>query len=704
MASWLLPSYGEATTRADWLAVAAPYVAFSDFTSLCLVSRRCWALFAPRLWCNVLVSARRAGLDASNDLAWWLDFAFGRLAHVAPATRALVRLLDATDFAKQTHLCREHQLLLQALHHAVGLLPRLSCLVVAADPSLMLRGHAVALRLLSLAHCPSRLPASLFALPALESLVYLDASSLPGSLASLLQPGLFCCLRVLKLRSREIDNATLAALARRFGQQLWSLDVSDNRLTDAATQMLCHWCIAPQSLPSAAHFDVEGALELVPHHAPPWPCLYAIRESQHSAAHGHAQRYLVDPPAYAPPHARLDGQEPPRCDSLHAALQVLALDETDARLEAWRQSRGLTHVHVDLSCFGIQDLVRMSRGHLEHLDCASVPLLPRHSPVYSLWPPSARLHGMIGASHLFRPVWSSNLRTLRIHHSLVTQLPTLQADALSPLARLYLAETLILPRVQAAYPQDAFVPSMNPRLTSLTLTCIPRRSAGPLISSLIDFVRLLAVEEGARHEASLDASWRHARLLQGLTHLTLEFEPDAMDDEPGFSFFNDQESRHGPWLTLAAHSSPPVHGSSMPDPDTDHVLCDVGSNLSLPVWIGSRHVDASSSLLRQYRRNALEQDLRDAISPATRAQVQAGAPRASLIFQKAWCATVMPSELDAPAPAELAAMRDVLAELKAYRASTRACYQASTRARPGEPHCFWTGRLQVVLPPSVAHL
>ncbi|PHH59004.1 hypothetical protein CDD82_2583 [Ophiocordyceps australis] len=425
--------------------------------------------------------------------------------------------------------------------------------------------------------------------------------------------------------------------------------------------------------------------------------LLAIRESLHSAAFCHPQRHLVDSPAYAPRHARLDASSPPRCDSLHAAAHALVLPETHPRRHAWAASAGLSHVHMDLSCFGVQDLVRMSRGHLELLDCATVALLPRGSPVYKLWPRHASLLAMIGATHLFRPVWSSNLRSLRIHHSLVTQLPTLQAAALSPLARLYLAETLILPRVQAAYPHDAFIPAMNPRLTSLTLTCIPRRSAGPLIASLIDFVHLLAVEEAAMRDASLDPSCRHARLLTGLTHLTLEFEPDAMDQDQGFSFFHPE-----PRLTLAAHSTPSVHGSSMPDPDTDHVMCDVGSHAAVPVWIGPRHAHASS-LLRQYRRNALHQDLRDAVSPATRAQVEAGAPRASLIFQKAWCATVMPPVLDAPAPAELEAMRDVLAELKASRASARARYQASQPRRPGEPLYFWTGRLQVVTGPSLAH-
>jgi hypothetical protein len=61
-----LPSYQEATSRPDWLVVAAPYVDTADYHSLCLVNRHFWAVFAPRLWVDILRMVRIRGLDPSD--------------------------------------------------------------------------------------------------------------------------------------------------------------------------------------------------------------------------------------------------------------------------------------------------------------------------------------------------------------------------------------------------------------------------------------------------------------------------------------------------------------------------------------------------------------------------------------------------------------------------------------------------------------
>lgn len=68
-----LPSYREATAKLDWLCLVAPYVAFPDYAALCLVSRRFWHVFAPRLWENLFRSVRLAGLDPSDgEWQWFL--------------------------------------------------------------------------------------------------------------------------------------------------------------------------------------------------------------------------------------------------------------------------------------------------------------------------------------------------------------------------------------------------------------------------------------------------------------------------------------------------------------------------------------------------------------------------------------------------------------------------------------------------------
>lgn len=61
-----LPSYQEAIAETDWLALVAPYVFFSDYRSLCLVSGRFWNTFAPRLWRDILRAVRLCGLDPSD--------------------------------------------------------------------------------------------------------------------------------------------------------------------------------------------------------------------------------------------------------------------------------------------------------------------------------------------------------------------------------------------------------------------------------------------------------------------------------------------------------------------------------------------------------------------------------------------------------------------------------------------------------------
>jgi len=44
------PSYQEATSRADWLPLVAPYISPPCYTNLCLVSKRFYRQFAPVLW------------------------------------------------------------------------------------------------------------------------------------------------------------------------------------------------------------------------------------------------------------------------------------------------------------------------------------------------------------------------------------------------------------------------------------------------------------------------------------------------------------------------------------------------------------------------------------------------------------------------------------------------------------------------------
>ncbi|KAH8714186.1 hypothetical protein BGZ61DRAFT_207511 [Ilyonectria robusta] len=751
----VLPSYREATARQDWLHLVASFVALPDYPALCLVDRRFWHVFAPRLWFNVLLAVRQAGLQSGDDLAWWFNFVFVRLERTQPKTRALVRVLDAREFAKDSyHFASDQQerSLNQSFKRALTLLPNLTCILLDGhadlDPGNFLVGNDPGTRdqrllMLSIAGYPSPLPSTFFNFPKLTGVVYLDISGIPGSIWSMIQPSILPDLRILKIRNREVDDVAFNALALCFGVRLWSLDISENRITDAIIAPLTTKCFRASNLRSEAYFRVEGKLGTARGGTPDYGTFIFVEESEWSGSFSHPERYLADAPMYmADPESgpqeyqffRSDGQgriNPDSADDVHRAFSD---QDRHLSVENYRDCLGLTHLNLSnnkISAFGIEKLLRNSNGHLEELASNFMPLVVPPKTQSRIWPKSAMLYGILNAAHALRPLFSSNLRTLRLHHSVVTQIPALEMEGLSKLSRLYIAETSILSRSEQAYAQS-FVPDMNPRLTSLTLTSIPRRSSGPLIAKLVHFLKLLSIQERLIHDAStISSSWRGSGTLKGLRHLRLEFESDAKEEstdmsehidaeelmntgDQGFSFFNDERATRRPTLTSqlsglggVTNSSGATHKSC--DDESDRVDGDFlthngewnGEAFSVPVWIGPK-VPSGNSVINEYRRLVLKHNLRDGVGPATTSQVIAGAPDKSYIFHTAWCMAIMPDKLEAPPWDKLMAMKDVLEELKQFRLRGRVKHMdlkkqttGGTKVPPGEPHFFWMGKLEV---------
>lgn len=578
----------------------------------------------------------------------------------------------------------------------------------------------------------------------MQRLVYLDISGVPGSVRQLIHPGSMPSLRILKLRARELDDAALDILARHFRLQLWSLDLASNKLTDNAVDVLVDRCFSVLSLRSNAHFQIEGRLAVSSQGSTEAGPFSVIEESEWSGSFRHPERYLVDPPMYMADAGsgpqeyeafRSDGGCPAQQDSADEAIRILSGGQGSVAAEAYERSRGLSHLCLSgnqVSAVGVEKLVRVSNGRLQSFSCDTLPWMPPAKANQTNWPKSARLRGILGASHVFRPVFSSDLRTLRIHHSLVTNVPTLEMDGLSRLARDYLSETCILARADEAFPQ-CFVPDMNPRLSSLTLTCIPRRSSGPLASRLMEFLKLLSVQEQEIEKAKgvmAASSWRSPGCLPGLRHLRLEFGPDPTQDgyadaeeldaedlmysgDAGFSFFDDGfrvsnggSPRKSQAPPLRADSSGSVGVASATRSEREHgesVTYDgvwKGEKFSVPVWAGPTR-PAPNSFLHHYRRLVLERKVQTGVGPASPGQVKAGAPQGSFVFQTAWRAAVMPSELNPPSKSQLSGMVDVLCELRTSRLAGRARYLAMKKqagASPvalGAPHFFWTGKLEV---------
>ncbi|KHN98342.1 uncharacterized protein MAM_04103 [Metarhizium album ARSEF 1941] len=593
--------------------------------------------------------------------------------------------------------------------------------------------------------CSCQLPSLFSNTPLLQKLIYLDISNLPGSVLPLLQSNALPALRILKVRGRELDDSALCLLISRFGLRLWSLDVSSNKISDDAVQSFRDWGFSGAPLRTNTHMQVEGNIVTPSMGTSDYGEFLAIQESDFSSSFCHPERYLVDAPAYTSSVSmvlqeyqaqRLDGSKAVRQDSADAAKNIL-LEEHGSRLGAddYLCSTGITHLRLSyntISAHGVQKLVRISNGHIEDLACDSMPLLPKVGSYRKAWPPDSDLHGILGAAHLFRPVFSSNLRVLRIHHSLVTNIPSLRVVGLSSSGRQFLAETAILRRVEIAYPQT-FIPDMNPRLLSLTLTCLPLRSSGPLISRLLQFLKLLATQERGIQDASFGPSTRHSPgVLQGLRHLRLEFERDSMEDtfipedvdpaelmnsgEKVFSFFEDErtESRsrsssrrvlHSKRVAIDSRAAVDDWASGTARDSSEFIIYDAdwnGDRFSIPVWAGPNNPDAPE-VLKDYRRLVLGRHVRDGVGPVSPAQMLAGAPPESFIFHVAWSAAVMPPDLRPPTRSEVAGMRDVLDELRAYRLSGRANYlhhkklaqMAGHHVSLGQPHYFWTGRLEV---------
>ncbi|KAM0264065.1 hypothetical protein ACHAPA_008438 [Fusarium lateritium] len=568
----------------------------------------------------------------------------------------------------------------------------------------------------------------------LRGMVYLDLSRAIGSLRPLLQRGELPELRVLKIQGKEVDDTTAEILTTHFGTRLWSLDMSNNKLTDRALNIIRNHCLCPVDLRSDANFDVEGKLEF----GSPSPRLgtwVRIAESEWSGSFSHPNRHLVDAPLYdlhdtLPQefvHKRLDGKFSVKSDAAEAVCRGLLDEDPYFSPANFQASQGLTHLDVSgnqISSLGISDLLTLGQGHLQEFSCNSMLLIPPSRASMTVWPKTARLYGFY-ATHTLRPVFSSNLRALKLHHSVVTQVPTMEIDGFSTTARLYVAENLILPRAKEAFP-EAFVPDMNPRINSLTLTCIPRRSSGPLIRKLISFLKLVAVQERAIFDMS---SRRGPNVLAGLRHFRLEFEPDPLqEDDPmveaidaeellnsgdtGFSFFDDKtrESQQQTVKGLAESIQKPGSAASTPPQmETDlheHEYLEMeiwadGKPTKTQVWIGLK--DSGNSLLQNYRTIALHHKVRDHIGPASPAQIHAGVPSSALVFHTAWCMTIMPPEIQGPSRAELQgmAMKDVLTELKQFRLEGRSKYlslQSEFGGRivpPGPPHGFWCGKLEV---------
>ncbi|OIW28011.1 hypothetical protein CONLIGDRAFT_459262 [Coniochaeta ligniaria NRRL 30616] len=799
-----LPSYREATERPHWITIVAPHVAARDYARLCLVDNRFHAEFAPRMWKDPFKTIRLLGRHPAEDTRRLQYFLTTHVERMRLATRSLVLCLDFRDLGLTAYHFFEHQLWNGAKSQEnssrlASAFPQLRCILLDGTPEWLVDSIARDLEIspgspttLACLMFTARKTATVFRpafflSPLVKSVVYLDLSYAPGSLKATLLAASLPCLRILKVQGREISDDAALSIFALFKQQLWSLDLSDNKLTDAPLEPLVLSTFPATNSRTAAHHDVEGSLKWVANVGEAWYGRFGfIEESEHSSVFNHPRRHLADPPVYTS-HAELasgdqstvrhNGRRPVRRDTPESVKQIL-LGKPDRHPQAYEGAEshdiraahgGITHLRLNGNGFslqGIERLIRESPGQLEHFECDSalieIPaatlnekrrealrhLLPR-------WLAPAKFTGFVGASHLFRPVFCPQLQVLRIHHSLLSQIPSINAENVTVGDSLWIAEAFFEPRAAMAFPQ-VFAPDMNPRLYSLTLTNVPRYSTGPFIVKILNFLRQASDQERKIQDTNAAHSLRVSASLNGLRHIHLEFgedpreaAPDALDlegmdaakllgpEDEEFSFFaqsdwassslptsdpqtldggqrlkNDRELFHAETPLFRPENPPPYRpGYAETQDQYEHHHGDWnGQVFAVPVWVG-RGVSGPHSAVNEYMR--LLKDpyltaLHTNVGPASPSHVLAGVPAGSYIYHAAWDAIMAPPVVRKPTAAELGEMRDVVAAIKEYRAKTKSALSTAQQAAGtldvplGEPHYHWSGKLDISFP-SVSH-
>lgn len=790
------PSYNEAIRMKDWLEVVAPFIDVRDYANLCRVSQRFYAVFAIRLWKDPLPILRELRCKTSTEHQCYSSFVDHTGKGVRKSTSSMVAVMDFRGASMSCGLAPS-SLDSNKVREIPARFPNVRCLLLdehsGIDPSMLSKNPVLSrhphsslskLHLLSLAGCGLPLPARFAVDRWLTGLVYLDLSNTPGSLQSLVDQNSLRVanlprLRILKIRGKGLDCATARAIIREFGTRLWSLDVSRNNMGDKFLDDVIDFSLPTYSgmkLQTAGHFEVEGKIRTIRGNSGySNGRFYFIEESACSATFSCPERYLADTPIYRPEiihsadnegplhqRTRSNGRGRARGDSVSDALRVLAGDPGEGIPDApylrdsvhWPSSHaGTTHLHLNslaVSAAAMKRLLRCSPGYIEHFECDStICLSPQRSAALVTKAPwlsrSTFAFGLPGAAYLFRPVISSNLRVLKVHHSLVTNTPTVACRSTDVLTKLWLAESCLQERMDLAYPQT-YVPDMNPRLYSLTLCMIPRYSTGAVTERLINFLKLAARQEQMIERVKASTPPRGPPVLQGLRHIRLEFEPDADDEiarledeadelDPGallsqgeeaFSFFS--ESAWDPSSSSSVKSKterqPPIASPATKPPgvseankniDTpmskrldcapfnqagndEHIEVtirptnDSDEGLTVPVWIGPGIISpANPPAINEYMRNLCDPANTDAdgVIAATPCHAAAGVPAGSFIFHRAWDAMLLPPPtaegvtIRPPTRAALRGLRDVLGALKAFRQEARRRYAEVEAGRGG---------------------
>lgn len=371
--------------------------------------------------------------------------------------------------------------------------------------------------------------------------MYLDISyTQPHDLLSLRFHNLdLHSLAILKLRGLRLTDSRLKTLLESNYQNLWSLDLRDNLLTDKSTERVISYMLRRRASPASLDWGEKWQL----YEFPPGQ----TRDER-------LELTLI------------------RADDL-SFIKYFSDDLEQEREDSpIFKKTGLTQLYISENKFtstGIERIIAHS-DRLQIFDAGMVRYTELKSHILS----NITLYFTRGIGTLLGRFTSPHLSNVRIHHSVVTNTPSLcnhEGNQYSP-DHLATAEAIGLDIEETKLGQSQrFDPLTNFNIHTLTLTGIPNKSYGPIIERLKMF--LVACHEQERILESARASVKNHRrappLLQGLRCLNLEFiKPSAGQVATLSSISGDADAEtfnkasEGDFSFFSTPSSEPPHTST----------------------------------------------------------------------------------------------------------------------------------------------
>jgi hypothetical protein len=487
-----------------------------------------------------------------------------------------------------------------------------------------------------------------------SNLMYLDISYTKTDIGSFHGLSQICTgfpnVRVLKMRGLRLFDWEFARISLLFGK-LWSLDLTDNSLTDVVFPLLVSAFMLGAIEPRVATINLpdEELFDDVPHY---------VQD---------AHRGIIETTVALRPDSSDKFMEYIENHSTFPAINDQVLDDHDPLL----RRTGLTQLYISnnkLTSHGVKKFLTKA-NRLQVLDVGSVETV-WESGLRSNYGPGTVAYQQPNTVFAISRDACSRMENLRIHHSLVTCVSTVvrigSPSKCFTLELLERAEKEGLKRVGdlSRFPEryKVFSPLENHRISKLTLTDLPTKSFGLTIKRLIEFLEDCRIQEERLNQARYftKKSRRAPQLLPGLRILRLEFIPE--DTRP---------------------QSPDWGGSVSGDRDADNFLASSEGDFS---FFDDPKTMSSVSRRGSVTRITTGSKIVELAMPASRK----GSIMGGGLPQRAMSTLSRPSSAGSgseapsnPPPYVAQEAKDVVEELKKYRA-------AKERK--------WTGDLQLVFP------